>query len=464
MIKLSIKVRRIILGVCIPVFLLLALYVFVSVYYSGHFYPGTWINGVNCSNESVSQAMKKLEEHRSNYTLRIMERGGKTEILSGEDIGFLATYEGVRDVKKEQGMWRWLFSLTDINFYTVDSKPGFEEDKLRAAISTLDAVSGSDIADPQNAYIDYTDGIRVIPETEGTRVDEEKLYEALSKAVLEGIYRVDIDAEGCYKEPEITVDSEEFKEETKEIDKIAGTTIKLHIGGDIYETIDSTITYKWLYQTEDGEIDIDQEKVKAYMDAMEDEYQTWGNDRQFETSYGTVVTVKGGYYGWSIDAEKETETIIEELKAGESVEREVYNDATAAQWGEDEVVDTYVEISIDNQHMWFYKDGNLIVDTPVVTGCVNKGHNTPRGTYKINNKAVNLTLVSLNPEDPYESFVSYWLPFIGGSYGIHDSSWRSNYGGSIYYYNGSHGCVNTPYSKMQVLYQNVEIGTPVVIY
>jgi len=463
MIKIK-TVKRIILGISIPLILLLAVYIFISGYYSTHFYPGTWVNGINCSNKSVKEAMAMLEEHRSNYTLRIIEREGRTETLDSDDVGYLATYEGVGDVKKTQGMWMWLLSLTDVNFYTVESTPGFEEDRLRAAVGSLAAVSGPDVKAPENAYVDYTDGVRIIPEVQGTTINQEKLYEVLAETIRSGQHRVDIDEAGCYEVPEITTESEEFKKETAEIGKITGTTIKLHIGGDVYETIDENVTYKWLYQKEDGGVGIDEEKVRAYMKDMEEQYETWGKDHEFTTSYGSRITVRGGQYGWSINVKAETAKIIEELEAGESTERDVINDATAAQWGDDEIGDTYVEISIDNQHMWFYKNGSLIVDTDVVTGCVNTGHNTPRGTYQLNNKAVNVTLTSINPDDPYESFVNYWLPFIGNSYGLHDSSWRGSYGGSIYYYNGSHGCVNTPYSKIQVIYQNIEVGTPVVIY
>ena len=33
----------------------------------------------------------------------------------------------------------------------------------------------------------------------------------------------------------------------------------------------------------------------------------------------------------------------------------------------------HVEISLSKQHMWFFKDGQLLVDTDVVTGNHNKG-------------------------------------------------------------------------------------------
>ena len=171
-----------------------------------------------------------------------------------------------------------------------------------------------------------------------------------------------------------------------------------------------------------------------------------------------------GTLGWSIDVKGETEKIIEELKEGKDVKREVLYDATAPTWEGNEIGDTYIEISRSAQRMWFYKNGSIIVETDVVTGCLNEGHSTPAGAYKLLNKLRNQTLIGANPDDPYESKVSFWLPFIGNMYGIHDASWRGRFGGSIYVYNGSHGCVNTPYNKVQAIYENIEIGTPVLIY
>ena len=120
---------------------------------------------------------------------------------------------------------------------------------------------------------------------------------------------------------------------------------------------------------------------------------------------------------------------------------------------------TYISISISNQYLVYYKMGKLVLETPVVTG--NYG-NTPYGTYYVNNKARNVTLKG--PEDdPYESFVYYWIPFISSTHGMHDATWRSRFGGNIYTYDPSHGCVNMPLDKAADLYYMVEIGTPVYI-
>ena len=48
-----------------------------------------------------------------------------------------------------------------------------------------------------------------------------------------------------------------------------------------------------------------------------------------------------------------------------------------------DIGNTYVEIDLTNQRMVFYKDGQLLVDTPVVTGCVRKGHSTPTGCFAL---------------------------------------------------------------------------------
>ena len=55
------------------------------------------------------------------------------------------------------------------------------------------------------------------------------------------------------------------------------------------------------------------------------------------------------------------------------------------------------------------------------------------------------------------------MAFSGGC-GIHDASWRSSFGGNIYTYNGSHGCVNTPYSAVKKIYNNTTYGTPVIVH
>lgn len=121
---------------------------------------------------------------------------------------------------------------------------------------------------------------------------------------------------------------------------------------------------------------------------------------------------------------------------------------------------TYIEIDKTNQTLYYYENGALRYTTPVVTGNVSHGSDTPSGIYTLRAKQTNVNLTGAN----YVSHVTYWMPFIRNSIGIHDASWRKSFGGQIYQTNGSHGCVNVPPANMPDLYNMVKVGTPVVVY
>ena len=116
----------------------------------------------------------------------------------------------------------------------------------------------------------------------------------------------------------------------------------------------------------------------------------------------------------------------------------------------------YIVVSIANQTLQYYEYNNVVLSSPVVTG---QDGCTPTGDFQILDKATQIVLIG----DDYESYVNYWLAFKGSGYGIHDASWRDEFGGEIYKYNGSHGCINMPYEKVAQLFELVEIGTPVYI-
>lgn len=119
----------------------------------------------------------------------------------------------------------------------------------------------------------------------------------------------------------------------------------------------------------------------------------------------------------------------------------------------------YIEVDISKQNLkYFNKNGRIIVKTDVVTGLDNQ-RDTVLGCYKIYSKEYDRLLRGAN----YTSHVDYWMPFYGG-YGLHDADWRSSFGGNIYKYSGSHGCVNIPDSKAKEIYQKSKVGTKVLIH
>ncbi len=120
---------------------------------------------------------------------------------------------------------------------------------------------------------------------------------------------------------------------------------------------------------------------------------------------------------------------------------------------------TYIEVNMGDQVLHYYVDGKLNMEIPVVTGNVNRGRGTPTGIYPVYNKRYHTYLRGVD----YVSYVNYWLGVHKGV-GIHDANWRSKFGEEIYKVDGSHGCINCPEESVSVLWEVVEVGTPVILY
>lgn len=123
---------------------------------------------------------------------------------------------------------------------------------------------------------------------------------------------------------------------------------------------------------------------------------------------------------------------------------------------------TCVEVNITTQTVNVYQGETLFLTSPCVTGYKDV-HNTTAGNFYIKGKERNTYLTG----PTWRSFVSFWMPFNGGM-GLHDANWRGtsheNFGGQIYVYDGSHGCVNLPYDVAEKLYSIAYVGMPVYVH
>ena len=124
-----------------------------------------------------------------------------------------------------------------------------------------------------------------------------------------------------------------------------------------------------------------------------------------------------------------------------------------------------IVISLSRQVLTAYQDGNAILTTFVATGRPQLP--TPPGVYHIFARYSPYQMIS-----PWSYGSPWWYPpswtnwameFIRGGYFIHDAPWRSWYGPGANLYNGTHGCVNVPYSPMATLWNWAPIGTTVVV-
>lgn len=455
------KTTKTILGVLIGCVALLVIAYGIGVfYYSGHFLSGTEINGVDCSGKTVAGAEESIESQIASYQLVLKEREDKSETISASQINMEYISDGgVQELKNQQNPFLWFLSFVRYQEYTMSATISYDENALDTAINALDAFQEANIIQPTDAHLEVQNGQYVIvEETQGNALDKDKVTEAVKNAIDGGETLLDLDQAGCYIEPSVLSTDENLAKQRDEGNKLLTVTITLDFS-DRQEVINGDVMKDWLTTDEEGNVDLDQTKVREYVQQLQYEYDTFGSSREFQTSSGETITVSGGDYGWLIAPNDTTSKIIEAIKSGQSQTIEPEYTYTGYCRDTNDIGNTYVEISLDQQHMWFYKDGQLIVSTDVVTGCHNKGWDTHTGVYAIMYKERDATLVG----EGYNSAVSYWMPFYA-NVGIHDASWRSSFGGSIYINNGSHGCVNTPTENAATIYNNIEKGVPVVVY
>lgn len=452
------KLRKVLLGIGA---LLVLAYLVTAVYFSSHFYEGTTVYGIDCSQKTLQEVKLDVEERLNGYVLEIQERGDKTETISADQIDLKYVDNGAIDrMMKAQRAYIWpvMLLLGPESGETVSFS--YDKELAQARINGLECMNSILAVAPQDAYIGATDtGYEVVSEVMGTTLQSEKARNTLLAALDAGAVKISLDEEGCYMDPEIRQDNEELQHDAAAMSELATAKIT-YIFGDATEIVDAELIRNWIVRLADGSFVIDDMRVTDYVESLAAKYDTFGLPLDFYTSLGTTVTLSGGDYGWCIDQEATVVALLNALESGYRGEMEPEYLYTAMSHENQGIGYTYVEICISQQRMWCYQDGNLIVDTPVVTGNPNKGNATPSGgVWAIDAKKRDAIL---NGEG-YTAPVDYWMPF-NGDVGIHDMQQRAYFGGTIYLTNGSHGCVNTPYDQVQIIYNAVSIGTPVIVY
>lgn len=460
--------RKRTIGVLIIIFLVIAgmagAYLAIGMRYRTHFFENTSINGIDVSDKTAEEAEALIADQAEDYSVTVTTREGNQETIDGEEIGYRFVSGGeVQGFLDAQNFLAWLPALLgQERSYTMEASTAYDEEKLTQAVEALDCMQEENMTAPRDASVQQQEdgSFAVTAEVKGNWLDTEKAVALVKETVDKGGRAANFDLSGCYAEPQVLSDDEGLKKEAELRNKYSSITITYDMGGDVTVTLDPETIYSWFSITEDGEAAIDRDAVATWVNQLADQYDTVGSFLPFVTSNGETVYPESVTYGWQMDRESETEQLYQQLLTGESAQRSPVWLEGAWTRGENDIGDTYVEIDYTNQRMWYYKDGALLVETSVVTGNVSAGNASPEGVFCLVGKEEDATLVG----EDYKTPVDYWMPFYGGV-GIHDAdTWRSTYGGDIYMYSGSHGCINTPTAQAAIIFENIEVGTPIVCY
>ena len=257
--------------------------------------------------------------------------------------------------------------------------------------------------------------------------------------------------------PDITQTPEDMEERCKELNGYTAAEITYDWNGTEV-VVNGDLIHQWLIVEEDS-VTVDAAQVEKFVDEQAKKYDTWGIDKDFTTTLGQVVHLNNGSYGWWTNVEKETEKLLELIKEGAVTEKEPAYRSRGQKKGSNDLGDSYVEIDLTNQHLYLYYDGVVVLETDFVSGDMSNGNTTPPGLFGLTYKTTNAVLRGRD----YVTPVTYWMPF-NGNIGMHDATWRSQFGGDIYLTNGSHGCINLPLDKAAAIYPYLTAGFPIICY
>ena len=468
--------KKIAVGFGAAACVLAVVYIGIAQTYKTKFIEGTSINGIDAGKKTVSEVEDEIEKTVENYSLKLSFRDNRTETIDGDAFDYQYVSDGgVQKLLDEQNIYTWIGGALfgSEKSYTVDEDTQFNEQKLVEGLSNLPEMKSENQVAPTDAYLlldETTKRYNIVPETEGNVLNVEAVQAYAKSAVSGSVETVDLaQAADTYAAPAIRANDEGLNSQQAALNAFLSTSITYTLPEGT-QVLDANVLDGWISVDDNGYRYVDEEHIAECVDQyVADLASTVDVEKETSTFASTnrgMVEVDNNEYVIKINQDAEKEKLLEEVLGNTVTQREpVYS-------RKDETQDptfggTYVEIDIDNQTVYYYEDGQCLVETPCVTGTGSvPRRSTPTGVFHIYDKQRSRTLYGdIQPDGSYgyASFVNYWMRFCGGC-GLHDATWRDSFGGDIYWDSGSHGCVNLPYEAAAQMYEIVEEGTPCIVF
>lgn len=449
-------------GIGILTLLILA-YFGGSKYYDNRFLPNTIMGDTELSGLTIDEAKRVVTQDLHANTVTVTENGETVTTFTPFDLDAKVDSDAfLKKVKNEQNSWAWPVAFfKDNKVETSEIAVQFDEAALAQLVETL-TVSKEDRIAPVSANVQSKDGTFVIEhEVPGNVIDTDRLKEQLVQTVISSADTVAL--EDTYVLPALTAESDELKQVVEKLQGLTDVNITYTLAGEeIVVPKDQIAT--WLSLDNNGEPTVDREAVKTYLQTLHDQYATYEKTRTFKSTNRGEVQVPPGEYGWSIAMEAESENLAAYVLAGEDVK--ATPEILGSGYHEDgtDVGSTYVEVDLQNQMMYFYKNGERLLETPIVSGHTTTP--TPIGVFYAWNKEEDAELIGYNPRrgNDYAQPVNYWIPVDWTGIGIHDAGWQASFASDQWVNSGSNGCINTPPGAMEKLFSLMDVGTPVIFF
>lgn len=370
------KSKKIIVTILCMLFIVLGTGYFLGLaYFQTHFKIGTTINGFHCSFKSLNDTEELLSREVESYAIAVNTRNNGIEKISASDVGLKFNGKAnLIELLKTQDYRLWFIPSSEEvtlpeDCYEIDSS------KLTDELRKLKCMNN--MVPSESAHIVETNGFyQVAAAVKGTFLDKNKARQIIETAIRQWRPSVNLEEADCY----IDVDSGDEKELQKHCDFLNSIqdTIITYDFGDRTESVDFAKIKKHFL---DSNFRFNTSKMKKYIEKIAEKYDTVGIARNFVTYDNRTANISGGDYGWKLDVDKTTKSLIDYIKKDTiDVVSPVYTQ-TAASRQQNDVGYSYLEIDMSNSHAVLYIDGTPVVQTSIKTnGDINPGF------YKISGK------------------------------------------------------------------------------
>lgn len=475
--KLSRKTKKIILGGCIGAMAVLTAGLFIYLHIADTNTLGRKISiyGLDVSTLTVDKAEQKILKDFRDRKVSFQEDGTVVYETTLGNLGYGLNEESLKteltELQKTREANRKLFATQEDQKIAYEVQKDEEQEKSALQESNFGNKERTASVDASIQYDKDQKKFTLIKDVQGNQIDETRLQTYVDQSLdsvfpsqlLGGEIKLVLGTD-VYQQPSVTASDKmqkKIKKLNKKLKKYRNSTVTYTLGSET-QVVDTSTIESWLQISSDS-ISVDQDAVKTYVQDLATKYNTIYVPRTFHTSYGNDVTVSDNEYGFQIDQDGELKQLLKDIAGGKEVSRDpVYSISGMQRNGSDDLAGSYIEVSLDNQHLWLYKDGALVTETDIVSGAPKAGRETYRGAWPIAYKASPYNLSS--SEYGYNVKVKYWMPFVYGQ-GLHDASWQSSFGGNRYKSGaGSHGCINLPTDQAELIYNTIDGGYPIIIY
>ncbi|MBR6101744.1 MAG: peptidoglycan binding domain-containing protein [Ruminococcus sp.] len=456
---------------------IVTIYIIGRVKYSSRFLPNTYINDINVSEKTVDEVYDLLKHPEDGGSFVIIRQDGTEVEIPFSDVGYkYDTKEKIQELFDRQSAGAWFMGYAGKADYSFTDSSSYDKDKLAAAIDSADWGS----TPTKNAEIvKQDDGTYVVNEAvQGDDMDKSVLKDYLMARFAAGSFYVKAEDSGCYIKP--TVIGAELEQKCEQLNKVGSLRIVYDFDYTT-ETLEGERLESMITMDEDKlTITADRDKCMAYIDELAAKYDTYDTERKFHaTLQGDIIvpTSDDAKYGWWIYKDATCDKLVEMLENCDIPEGKIkpiyyeqygytYTGLPSARTADDDIGDTYCEIDLTAQHFWYYEKGEMKYECDIVSGqTTSQARTTLPGVYKLWNKQTNYRMKATNADgESWDSTCNYWNNVSICGIGMHDTVRRYAFGGNIYKYNGSHGCINMPLNAAKYVYDNVALETPVVMY